>query len=384
MAEAAYESAGFDLTYTLDPLHVQEGPSVNLESDNISVSGTSNTDEQHCGRKRRRNPEGWKKKHVKKKGFRQNAPLVSVDDLVGKSCCKKACVQKVSAEHITSLRQHLATLSYEEQNLYLTGLMIRKETKKSVGHKRKSNPTLGKNGKKVGRPVAEGQSFSIQYQIRDEKGVNQKVCQKSFQLLHGFGKRRLEILRKKMPLGSVLPEPDQRGKHRNRPQKIPDEIRQKVREHISSFPAEKSHYSRNDNPRRVYLSPSLSITRMYHMFLEKHDPDYVAEMERRRQALLNQQQLECSDIQPIVTEHFYHDIFVNEFNIHFGFPRSDTCDTCDALKLQIQATEDEEKLRHEEELQAHLEMADKAYASLRKDCEMSKTSWSNITNTSVL
>ena len=120
------------------------------------------------------------------------------------------------------------------------------------------------------------------------------------------------------------------------------------------------------------------------MFLEKHDPDYVAEMERRRQALLNQQQLECSDIQPIVTEHFYHDIFVNEFNIHFGFPRSDTCDTCDALKLQIQATEDEEKLRCEEKLKAHLEMADKAYASLRKDCEMSKTSWSNITNTSVL
>ena len=107
-----------------------------------------------------------------------------------------------------------------------------------------------------------------------------------------------------MPLGSVLPEPDQRGKHRNRPQKIPDEIRQKVREHISSFPAEKSHYS------RVYLSPSLSITRMYHMFLEKHDPDYVVEMERRRQALLNQQRLECSDIQPIVTEHFYHDMVI--------------------------------------------------------------------------
>ena len=101
-----------------------------------------------------------------------------------------------------------------------------------------------------------------------------------------------------MPLGSVLPEPDQRGKHRNRPQKIPDEIRQKVREHISSFPAEKSHYSRNDNPRRVYLSPSLSITNVPY---EKHDPDYVAEMERRRQALLNQQQLECSDIQQNTT-----------------------------------------------------------------------------------
>ena len=67
MAEAASESAGFYLAYTvhvhtLDPLHVQEGPGVYLESDSISVSGSSNTDEQHCSRKRRCNPEGWKKK----------------------------------------------------------------------------------------------------------------------------------------------------------------------------------------------------------------------------------------------------------------------------------------------------------------------------------
>ena len=27
---------------------------------------------------------------------------------------------------------------------------------------------------------------------------------------------------------------------------------------------------------------------------------------------------------PFVSEHLYHDIFVNEFNINFGFPRSDT------------------------------------------------------------
>ena len=63
----------------------------------------------------------------------------------------------------TTLQQQFANLTYDEQNLYLTGLMIIKETKKSVGRKRKSNPTLGKFGKKVGRPLAEESSFSVEY-----------------------------------------------------------------------------------------------------------------------------------------------------------------------------------------------------------------------------
>ena len=87
-----------------------------------------------CGRKRVRNPDLWKKKHVKK-GLRQNAPQVSIEDMVRSERCKKACVQRFLAEHLITLRQHFATLMCDKQNLYLTGLMIRKETKKSIGHK---------------------------------------------------------------------------------------------------------------------------------------------------------------------------------------------------------------------------------------------------------
>lgn len=138
----------------------------------------------------------------------------------------------VSQLNTLRLYDHFSALTYDEQNLYLTGLMIRRETKKSVGHKRKSIPSVSKYGKKVGRPPAEESSFSVNYQIRDEKGLNRKVCQKAFLLIYGFGKRRLEILRKKMPVGSTVPEPDCRGKHSNRPLKVSDELHQKVREHI--------------------------------------------------------------------------------------------------------------------------------------------------------
>ena len=100
-------------------------------------------------------------------------------------------------------------------------------------------------------------------------------------MIHGFGKRRLEVLRKKMPVGLTVPEPDCRGKHTNRPTKISEELREKIREHIMSFPTRQSHYSRHDNTGRLYLSPDLSIAKMYQMFLAKHDPAYVAHLERR-------------------------------------------------------------------------------------------------------
>ena len=234
----------------------------------------------------------------------------------------------------------------------------------------------------MGRPPAEESSFSIEYQIRNEKGLNQKVCQKAFVLIHGFGKRRLEFLRKKMPVGSAVPELDRRGKHCNRPLKVSEELHQKVREHIMSFPARQSHYSRHNNPGRLYLSPDLSIARMYQMFLGKYDPTYVAHMERKREALINHQLADSEEIKPLVSEHYYHDIFVNEFNIHFGFPRSDTCDTCDSLKVKIDTAENEEdKTELEKELQDHLALAEQGYQSLRKDCKRSKTSWSQAATT---
>ena len=97
------------------------------------------------------------------------------------------------------------------------------------------------------------------------------------------------------------------------------------------------------------------------MFLDKHDPAYIGYMERQRDALINHQTSTSPPQKPIVSEHYYHDVFVKEFNLHFGFPRSDTCDTCDSFKIRIEAPgteEDKAKLR--EELQAHLKKLMKA------------------------
>ena len=56
--------------------------------------------------------------------------------------------------------------------------------------------------------------------------------------------------------------PDARGSH-NPANKTSDADIDAVKERILSFPKYLSHYSRADNPNRHYLSPDLSVTRMY-------------------------------------------------------------------------------------------------------------------------
>ena len=68
---------------------------------------------------------------------------------------------------------------------------------------------------------------------------------KAFCFVHGFGPKRLLILCKKSKGGTGL-EPDRRGKH-DKHVAVGEDLKNLVREHIQSFPARHSHYSRQDN-----------------------------------------------------------------------------------------------------------------------------------------
>ena len=97
--------------------------------------------------------------------------------------------------------------------------------------------------------------------------------------IDGFGPKRLRVLRDKINSaegGRIVW--DKRGKHGSH-QKVDDSVCDLIREHIRSFP---TRNSRSDNSGRVYLSPDLSIARLYRTFLEKHDPEYVKLEEENR------------------------------------------------------------------------------------------------------
>ena len=67
----------------------------------------------------------------------------------------------------------------------------------------------------------------------------------------------------------------------------------------------------------------------------------------------------------------YHDIFVTEFNIHFGYPRSDSCSTCDSLTVQIEASTELERPELQKYLREHQQLAQEGYDTFRYDRELS-------------
>ena len=96
------------------------------------------SDEGRTGRKRKLNPENWKKKHVKKPGLRKNSPSLMISNEM--ECCRKKCLQTFSSSHLSKVRKDFQELFYEEQNVYLNGLLWRRQMKKTSGHPRKPNP----------------------------------------------------------------------------------------------------------------------------------------------------------------------------------------------------------------------------------------------------
>ena len=104
---------------------------------------------------------------------------------------------------------------------------------------------------------------------------------------------------------------DTREKHASRPNKIGDAIRSNVKAHIKQFPSAQSHYSRSHNPYREYLSPTLSLAKMYR--------EYVSSLSEKQQDPM------------FVKQAYYNKVFFEDFNLGFGSPKSDTCSICDKV-----------------------------------------------------
>ena len=75
-------------------------------------------------------------------------------------------------------------------------------------------------------------------------------------------------------------------------------------------------------------------------------------------------------------------IFTNEFNIYCGYPRSDTCATCDSLTTKISSeTVPSIKEVLEKELEAHKTFAEDGYNVFRNDQRLSRNTWSDVNDT---
>lgn len=92
--------------------------------------------------------------------------------------------KKFTAEHLTQVRSNFLGLTYEQQNVSLDGLLHRCQTKKSSGHRRKNFLATSSTDKRIGRPPAEESSFSFEYSLRNDCGINVHVCHAPKGILH--------------------------------------------------------------------------------------------------------------------------------------------------------------------------------------------------------
>ncbi|XP_072386058.1 uncharacterized protein [Diabrotica undecimpunctata] len=151
---------------------------------------------------------------------------------------------------------------------------------------------------------------SFQYNVT--YGAKQTItCKRAFVSLYNISMKKVDLIQKQIKMGLAAPLPDKRGKRSNRPNKIQDDVVAYIIQHISSFPSELCHYSRNCNIHKKYLSPLLSLPIMHKLYIDTCNADKVQNRFKVK---------ECT----------YRNIFNNEFNLSFGHPKSDTCSTCDS------------------------------------------------------
>jgi len=181
------------------------------------------------------------------------------------------------------------------------------------------------------------------------------VCKVAFCSFFGIGKSRVERIIKSI-LNNVPSPVDKRGKQIKRGNQKKDQVIFQIETHIDSFPSRISHYSRHKNESVRYLSADLNISKMYELYMVKHESNTWKSIQEGDK-----------NIKPNVTYDFYRNHFLTNFNLSFGYPRSDTCQKCDKLQNFITTAVDEtSKKNFETEKKLHIMKADVFYADIKQ------------------
>jgi len=172
-----------------------------------------------------------------------------------------------------------------------------------------------------------------------------ETCRKNFINVYQISQKRLRVVQQKLVEKIEQYGIDMRGFHNNRPNRLSEDVKMTIREHINSYPTYLSHYKRNvGDPLRPYLHHSLKISEMIRI----HNPDLI------------------------ISDHAYRSEF-RALGLCFGSIRSDTCKKCDAFYVsELDAVDDQEILRIQAESRNHHEKSDTAYKTMYSDIEVAR------------
>jgi hypothetical protein len=216
-------------------------------------------------------------------------------------CIRFKCFQTVLPdERVRIISTFNQMTDYDTQNKYLSGLI----TLLPVQQRRSRV-----------EPKMNSRDSSYCYRVRvniDERIKDVRVCHRGFLSMHGITNRRVQTIKKQLiEFGDV--RKDNRGKHSNRPSKLSDNTKLKMTNFIKSLKGRKSHYSLKDTS-KIYLPEELNKSKLHRMYND-------------------------SNVENQVGYSTFCQFFDSNFNISFGFPRKDTCSTCDLLKAEMAVAE---------------------------------------------
>lgn len=265
-------------------------------SDSFEEHGSSH------GRKRKPKPHAWRASVVKKlrnegKAYTSRMTKNLVEARKIGAPCADGCFSKVTMPVVEALfKEFWGMGDYNAQTAYLQKLMT------SVPIKRR---------RKAADESMRTQTILYSVMYGDKK---HSICKKGFCSIFGIGQKRVRVAIQKLTMGKTT-LPDQRGKTPTAT-KFVGEKADLVRTHIKMLPTMSSHYSRAKSPYRMYLDSTLSVVKLYDMYV-KFMKDQHPDVE-------------------VVSFNYYSKVFRSEFNIGFSPPVIDTCNTCDLLKANIQ------------------------------------------------
>ncbi|CAG9765580.1 unnamed protein product [Ceutorhynchus assimilis] len=254
-----------------------------------------------------------------KKEVQQKAPELG---LLCKNSCRKRCNEKFSSNDREEIFRKFYKLDQNSKNVFL----FKSIRVAPVKRRRKIR--------------ASDKSSTFSYTVTCNKKIA-TVCKTAFMSLYQISHKKIQLLQNQLNSGITAPSPDKRGRHDSRPNKKSDEVVDFIKKHIDSFPAEQSHYSRNKNANKKYLSPLLNISKMYELYKQCVQENKL-------------------DNAFLVKKSFYAYIFSKEFNLSFSTPKTDTCSTCDS---GLKSEEHSENFNFAFEQQK----VDRQYARINKD-----------------
>ena len=98
--------------------------------------------------------------------------------------------------------------------------------------------------------------------------ISVRVCKSIFLRTLNISNGRVDRALKAKVKANGSPVMDEHG-HHEPANKTKEEDLEFVKKHIESFPKYRSHYSRQDNPNRQYLSSKLCVSKMYELYVAK-------------------------------------------------------------------------------------------------------------------